>query len=368
MRLASLGGGFAAILVAAGVWTGCSDRFQGCLATRTCPRAEGGQGGQRDGDGATGEAGDNEVAQGGDAAVDDGGGGVGVPESGGSGGAGGEEPTDHGVVTDWAQWAIPNAAGLNLPNIFNYDTDTREITIDQVTGLVWQSGGQSLPMTWQEASDACEGSTVGGFTDWRLPKRIELVSLVDYSKSNPAVDSVAFPLTKKDYYWSATPAASAPNRYWQVEFAVGSAFPEDEAQKYYVRCVRGAASVPAAHYTVGEGYVLDNFTHLMWEYPKPNGKSTFAEADSRCASLTLADTNDWRLPTAGELQSLIDHAAVNPAIDRVFTDVSSELGENDWSSSTLGDGLRWAVQWQGGVTPQIEEVSLERARCVRFKP
>ncbi|MDQ1333920.1 MAG: hypothetical protein QG552_870, partial [Thermodesulfobacteriota bacterium] len=61
---------------------------------------------------------------------------------------------------------------------------------DTSTGLMWQQDtarddqGNYDTMTWEEALAYCEGRTLGGHTDWRLPTIKELRSLVDYTRYN----------------------------------------------------------------------------------------------------------------------------------------------------------------------------------------
>ena len=74
-------------------------------------------------------------------------------------------------------------------------------------------------------------SSVGKF---RLPTIQELLSLVDYTKHNPAsnVDITSY------YYWSSTTSASFTSFAWGVNFSSGGS---DDYYKYsslYVRCVR----------------------------------------------------------------------------------------------------------------------------------
>lgn len=66
-----------------------------------------------------------------------------------------------------------------------------------------------------------------GQPSWRLPERTELLSLVDPSASDPAIDSQTFIATRSAWYWTATAAAN-PVRVWIVSFANGFS---DEAIK-----------------------------------------------------------------------------------------------------------------------------------------
>ncbi len=73
-------------------------------------------------------------------------------------------------------------------------TDNGDGTVtDTSTGLMWQQAGSSNSMTWEQALAYCEGLNLGGYTDWRLPTIKELYSLVDYTRYDPAINSVYFP-------------------------------------------------------------------------------------------------------------------------------------------------------------------------------
>ena len=62
---------------------------------------------------------------------------------------------------------------------------------DKKTGLMWQKGDNNgETKKWKEALQYCEALELGGYDDWRLPNIRELRSIVDYSKFNPATDSV----------------------------------------------------------------------------------------------------------------------------------------------------------------------------------
>ena len=69
----------------------------------------------------------------------------------------------------------------------------------------------------------CENLTLpaGGYSDWRLPNRNELQSIVDYSRYNPAIDTTYFPGTVASYYWSSTTYAYSTSIAWNVYFGYG---------------------------------------------------------------------------------------------------------------------------------------------------
>ena len=78
----------------------------------------------------------------------------------------------------------PNPATAT-PHPSSY-TDAGDGTVqDNVTGLVWQSSvTASQAFSWDDA-DLCAGLTLGGRV-WRLPTRIELLSIVDFTRTGPA--------------------------------------------------------------------------------------------------------------------------------------------------------------------------------------
>jgi hypothetical protein len=110
-----------------------------------------------------------------------------------------------------------NAIGDNQPD----DAPIWDAVVDTTTGLIWQTA-ESKAMTWKKALAFPKTLTVCGFTDWRLPTRMELLSLVDLTKYSPAIDTSYFQNCQSDWYWSSDPLASSPGGYaWYVYFSYG---------------------------------------------------------------------------------------------------------------------------------------------------
>jgi hypothetical protein len=265
--------------------------------------------------------------------------------------AGGDAGTPHGPV--WANWPMPNPPSSGLPNPQSYDTTVAGIVKDKVTGLLWQQTdvlATDLP-TVQAAAAYCAGLTLGGYTDWRLPSRIEIWSINDTSRSSPAMDPVFATVA------ASAPASSPAAAPWTTSLGHGSySYPNgdlliaqgDQSVSSItgtatdgggtVRCVRGSTMQPSPHYTVQGGVVHDNGTQLTWQqgYSStdmlPNGVAGY------CAGLTLAG-GGWRAPSVKELETLVDDDVVSPALDTsVFTlPPVVDGGTVDWAfySSTL---------------------------------
>ena len=125
---------------------------------------------------------------------------------------------------------------------------------DTVTGLMWdrcslgKSGagcatGTAGTMTWSAAlTAAVAANTTGykGYTDWRLPNKNELESIVDIAvATNPAIDLTAFPATPaSSVYWSSTTYTPNPGGAWLVDFYDGASNTFTKAISPQVRLVR----------------------------------------------------------------------------------------------------------------------------------
>lgn len=168
------------------------------------------------------------------------------PGSAGEGGAAGEGGSAGGAeppprFEPWALWPMPNAASSGLPHPASYDTKAAGVVVDNVTGLMWQAVASSSTFSWPAAKDHCAALVLGGFSDWRLPSRIELISIVDYTiaKPGPVIDTTAFPGAPNVIFWTASPEALyGGSRAWYVEFDNGFAFTDSSSTAYSARCVR----------------------------------------------------------------------------------------------------------------------------------
>ena len=112
---------------------------------------------------------------------------------------------------------------------------------DTRTGLIWQQGEPGA-MTWGNAITYCEGLTLGGNSDWRLPNVKELESLTDDTRYNPSIDKLVFPNANASDYWSSTTYAYYPPGAWGVHFSDGYVGGYGKDGSLYVRCVRGGQS------------------------------------------------------------------------------------------------------------------------------
>jgi len=123
--------------------------------------------------------------------------------------------------------------------LFASFSKTGNIVTDSNTSLQWQddSNANSNPKTWTVAVDDCNSLTLDSLSDWRLPNKKELMSIVDFSIDNPAIDG-NFTNTISDNYWTSTTYSADINDSFYVNFNIGSVSSNKKTQSMYVRCVR----------------------------------------------------------------------------------------------------------------------------------
>lgn len=147
---------------------------------------------------------------------------------------------------------------------------------DQTTGLIWEvktKGGdlrdEGHTYTWYNPDSSVNGGTDGrsnggtcaggidcdtqayvqavnnqglcGFSDWRMPNRRELHSIVDHSRTNVAIDTGYFPNTPETTFWSASGYAILSDQSyqaWSVNFGSGADFLDFKSNHSRVRLVR----------------------------------------------------------------------------------------------------------------------------------
>jgi hypothetical protein len=103
---------------------------------------------------------------------------------------------------------------------------------------MWQEVADQSGYTQSQAQTYCAGLTLAGYCDWRLPTRIELVSIVDFTQSGPAIDRSAFPNTPSGAFWTSSPGPGVPPHAWLVEFGDGVTTHDVATDLLSVRCVR----------------------------------------------------------------------------------------------------------------------------------
>jgi hypothetical protein len=88
---------------------------------------------------------------------------------------------------------------------------------------------------------ALNNNKLCGFSDWRLPTRDELLTLVDTKAAypRPTIDIDAFPNTANSYHWTISVYEFNPRMAWFVYFGSGYDYYEYKTFASHVRLVRG---------------------------------------------------------------------------------------------------------------------------------
>lgn len=115
------------------------------------------------------------------------------------------------------------------------------VVTDHSTKLQWQDDATHRFMAWSAAQTYCAQLNIDGM-GWRLPTKRELETLVDYSRSDRAIDPAFFNIgasTYKEYYWSSTAYIRDNTQVAVVTFHDGySQGRRSKTDSLYVRCVR----------------------------------------------------------------------------------------------------------------------------------
>ncbi len=150
------------------------------------------------------------------------------------------------------------AVALSAPAAWATFTVQSDATVvDPATGLMWDrctwgatgadcSGSAATTHTWAQALAVAQQANAAvhkGYTDWRLPNRSELESLVHLMAQNPAIDVAVFPHTPAQRFWSATTYAGSPALGWYSNFSDGNTLAATKAATYNVRLVRSGRAV-----------------------------------------------------------------------------------------------------------------------------
>lgn len=134
-------------------------------------------------------------------------------------------------------WSTRTSARADAPS-GHFDAPGDGTVRDNATGLVWQQGSSPTGHTPSSAVAYCDGLALSG-GGWRLPSILELRSIVDESRTGPAIDTAFFPGTYADYYWSSTPVVGSPGLAWSVQFEYGGATVNGSPTNLFrARCVR----------------------------------------------------------------------------------------------------------------------------------
>ncbi len=254
-------------------------------------------------------------------------------DDGGAGDAGSD--ASQGPRDPFAQqWAVTS----DFPSSSDYVADADAgIVTDKKTGLVWTraaidstnvpDGGD--PETAADARAQCAAAVVGGQTGWRLPTRVELLSIVSLDESLVFAPG-AFDVT--NFYnlpiWVNADDATR-NAYYEGHYFVHSLAANlvGTWASASLACVKApypvtdhAQPVDPNRFVMKSGVLADKVTGLEWWPTLINQSMLWSAANDACTNLASGDAGapagakPWRLPTLKEAASLwIESAKGLPA-------------------------------------------------------
>lgn len=152
----------------------------------------------------------------------------------------------------FADWPMPDSTpGAKVAP--DYTVGTGTIT-DNVTGLMWVASPATTftncigpghdPYTntcnFSESLAYCAQLNWAGFTDWRLPTKIEFESIMDFTVTDPLLAS-PFPRAaagKWQGFWTSSMVSGMSDAAWHVALTDGTSSANPTGYSYAVRCVR----------------------------------------------------------------------------------------------------------------------------------
>jgi hypothetical protein len=153
----------------------------------------------------------------------------------------------------FAECSTNRNADISITKPDSQYTDHGDGTVtDKQTGLMWQKctlgltgtscvSGGALTLSWQAALASANNNTDYGYSDWRVPNKNELESLVEDACYNLAINETVFPATASSpSYWSSSPYANGNDYAWDVAFYYGYVSFNNKGSSGYVRLVRGS--------------------------------------------------------------------------------------------------------------------------------
>jgi hypothetical protein len=159
---------------------------------------------------------------------------------------------DDGYYQKGISWPIPRFAEVDA-----------DFVRDNLTDLIWtknaNSPGPSIcdpgeAKSWSEAFSYIACLNTNGYlghSDWRLPNRKELWSLIDRSRFNPAIPaSGLFINVSPNEYWASSNLATLTSSAWLVNLYSGKLNAANKNNSHYVWPVRGGDLILLGNYVL----------------------------------------------------------------------------------------------------------------------
>jgi hypothetical protein len=282
-----------------------------------------------------------------------------------AGGDAGEGGTTSTVDARYANWPMAPDHPTQLTT-----SASGTIVNDALTGLSWEQTSTSMYSSITMGSAYCAGLTLGGKNDWRVPTRIELLSIVDYDPTMAPAKLPAIFGAHNSNNWTQSKIIGNAACTYSIGFLNSAeydlVFPETVGASAWTRCVRGGAPLPnnwsdpppAGLFVVQGSYVQDTRTGLLWERDVTAPADTYGNAVNRCTALGTG----FRVPTERESHTLTDESrTAAPVWPAVFSGSAGTY----WTSTVIDNSHEWT--WTSGGTADVDDpqVASHFVRCVK---
>lgn len=259
----------------------------------------------------------------------------------------------------WPSWSLPTDAPASTSYTITNGADGA-IVVDTVTGLGWQDTVSTTGRTFDDANAYCDALVYDAQSDWRLPTRIEAISIMSFQPTfdGSSVTGAAFssvPVSASSCFW--TGSRDPQSTMYAYGLNVATVSPMAMSSSCVARCVRGGAPLGAPvakQYVLTTSTVTDPTTGLVWEKTPPDAEAPFATADARCKALVL-DGHTMRLPGVKELSSIVDETKHDPASAAAFGSFAVRM---------FTSNVQWTVEFTNGSTTQGPSGFSYWSRCV----
>ena len=257
-------------------------------------------------------------------------------------------------------------------------SDNNDGTItDNVTGLMWQKT-MDQKMSFDEALKRVGEFELAGYSDWRIPSIKELYSLIQFTGKVQGQKAIDLFIDTRYFIqplgntqsgereidaqtWTATQYVGRTMRNDETVFGVNfvdgriKGYPKyaphtRQPNQMYFRFVRGNSTYGTNNFVDNaDGTITDMATGLMWQQSDSQKGMNWQDALNYAEELKLGGHDDWRLPDAKELHSIVDYtrslqttgsAAIDPvyAITKIRDPQGNAQYPYFWTSTTHLDG------------------------------
>jgi len=114
-----------------------------------------------------------------------------------------------------------------------------KIVIDTLTGFYWQDDNSAYTnnLSQTDAKEYCQGLSLGGYNDWRLPSIDEFMSINNFKRFSPSSYYI-FKNVQNSWYWSSTKLKKRKTHGWIFQYNEGINNWDRKKMTWFVRCLR----------------------------------------------------------------------------------------------------------------------------------